>query len=155
MVWRSKWLLQIVSGTAIWHHPGRLVPIRHLLVRDVADEFKPRVFLCTDLDADPLDILRWFVRRWSIEFTLAKVRRHLGVQTQRQWSDPAIARTTRVLLGLFYLIALWANDLYAAHPPTARTAGIQSRCPHSATSWPQFVAISQSSRNIATTQTSG
>ena len=119
---RSERLLQIVSGTAIWHHPGRLVPIRYVLVRDVADEFKPQAFLCTDLDADPLDILRWFVRRWSIEVTFAEVRRHLGVETQRQWSDPAIARTTPALLGLFSLITLWANELYATHAPAPRTA---------------------------------
>jgi hypothetical protein len=59
---RSERLLQIVSGTAIWHHPGRPVPIRYVLVRDVAGEFKPQAFLCTDLDANPLDILRWCVR---------------------------------------------------------------------------------------------
>ena len=112
----------IVSGTAIWHHPGRLVPIRYGLVRDVAGEFKPQALLCTDLDADPLDILRWFVRRWSIEVTFAEVRRHLGVETQRQWSDLAIARTTPALLGLFSLVTLWANELYAIHPPMARTA---------------------------------
>jgi hypothetical protein len=119
---RSERLLQIVSGTAIWHHPGRLVPIRYVLVRDVAGAFKPQAFLCTDLDADPVDILRWFVRRWSIEVTFAEVRRHLGVETQRQWSDPAIARTTPALLGLFSLITLWANDLYATHASAPRTA---------------------------------
>ena len=119
---RSERLLQIVSGTAIWHHPGRLVPIRCVLVRDVAGEFKPQAFRCPDLDADPLDILRWFVRRWSIEVTFAEVRRHLGVETQRQWSDPAIARTTPALLGLFSPVTLWANELYAIHPPMPRTA---------------------------------
>jgi hypothetical protein len=119
---RSERLVEIVSGTAIWHHPGRLVPIRYVLVRDVAGELKPQAFLCTDLDADPLDILRWFVRRWSIEVTFAEVRRHLGVETQRQWSDPAIARTTPALLGLFSLIALWAHDLYETQMPTPRTA---------------------------------
>ena len=115
---RSERLLQIVSGTAIWHDPGRLVPIRYVLVRDVADEFKPQAFLCTDLDADPLDILRWFVRRWSIEVTFAEVRRHLGLETQRQWSDPAIARTTPALLGLFSL----TNELYAPGAPAPRAA---------------------------------
>ena len=116
---RGERVVEIISGIAIWHHPGRFVPIRYVLVRDVADELKPQAFLCTDLDADPLDILRWFVRRWSIEVTFAEVRRHLGVETQRQWSDPAIARTTPALLGLFSLIALWAHDLHAtqASPP--------------------------------------
>jgi hypothetical protein len=119
---RGERLVEIVSGTAIWHHPGRLVPIRYVLVRDVAGDLKPQAFLCTDLDADPLDILRWFVRRWSIEVTFAEVRRHLGVETQRQWSDPAVARTTPALLGLFSLIALWAHDLYDTQVPTPRTA---------------------------------
>jgi hypothetical protein len=119
---RGERLVDIVSATAIWHHPGRLVPIRYVLVRDVAGELRPQAFLCTDLNADPVDILRWFVRRWSTEVTFAEVRRHLGVETQRQWSDPAIARTTPALLGLFSLITLWAHDLYAAATPAPHTA---------------------------------
>ena len=119
---RSERLVEIVSGTALWHHPGRLVPIRYVLVRDVAGELRPQAFLCTDLNADPVDILRWFVRRWSMEVTFAEVRRHLGVETQRQWSDPAIARTTPALLGLFSLVALWAQDLYAGTTPAPRSA---------------------------------
>ena len=54
--------------------------------------------------------------------TFAEVRRHLGVETQRQWSDPAIARTTPALLGLFSLIALWAHDLYGRTTPPSRAA---------------------------------
>jgi hypothetical protein len=119
---RSQRLVEIVSSTAIWHHPGRLVPIRYVLVRDVAGELKAQAFLCTDLDTDPLDVLRWFVRRWSIEVTFAKVRRHLGVETERQWSDPAIARTTPALPGLFSLITLWAHELYGRKLPVPRSA---------------------------------
>jgi hypothetical protein len=103
--------LDVLTGTAVWHHPGRRVPVRWVLVRDVAGEHDPQAFLCTDLDADALDILRWFVRRWAVEVTFEEVRRHLGVETQRQWSDKAIARTTPALLALFSLVALWAHDL--------------------------------------------
>lgn len=119
---RGERAVEIVSAAALWHHPGRCVPIRYVLVRDVAGEFRPQAFLCTDLDADPLDILRWFVRRWSIEVTFAEVRRHLGVETQRQWSDPAIARTTPALLGLFSLVALGAHDLQATAASVPRAA---------------------------------
>jgi hypothetical protein len=105
--------LTIVSGTALWYHPGKTVPIRWVLVRDLAGEFEPQALLCTDLAADPLDVLRWFVRRWSVEVTFAEVRRHLGVETQRQWSDKAIARTTPALLGLFSLVTVWAGDILA------------------------------------------
>ena len=102
--------LAITSGTALWYHPGKSVLIRWVLVRDVAGAFEPQALLSTDLTADPLDILRWFVRRWSVEVTFAEVRRHLGVETQRQWSDRAIARTTPALLGLFSLVTLWAGE---------------------------------------------
>ena len=84
-----------------------------MLVRDVAGAFEPQAFACTDQAADPLDVLRLFVRRWSVEVTFAEVRRHLGVETQRQWSDLAIARTTPCLLALFSLVALWATPLAA------------------------------------------
>lgn len=75
--------LLVTSGTALWYHPGKQVPIRYVLVRDVAGAFEPQAFACTDQAADPLDVLRLFVRRWSVEVTFAEVRRHLGVATQR------------------------------------------------------------------------
>jgi DDE superfamily endonuclease len=103
--------LAIASGTALWYHPGKSVPIRWVLVRDLAGELEPQALLCTDLAADPVDIVSWFVRRWSVEVTFAEVRRHLGVETQRQWSETAIARTTPALLGLFSLVALWAGEV--------------------------------------------
>jgi hypothetical protein len=108
---RTERQIDLISGTALWYHPGKRVPIRWLLVRDVAGEFEPQSFLSTDPDADPLEMLRWFVRRWSVEVTFAEVRRHLGIETQRQWSDLAIARTTPVLLGLFSLVTLWAEGV--------------------------------------------
>jgi hypothetical protein len=108
---RTERQIDLISGTALWYHPGKRVPIRWLLVRDVAGAFEPQGFLCTDPDADPLEVLRWFVRRWSVEVTFAELRRHLGVESQRQWSDLAIARTTPALLGLFSLVTLWSEDV--------------------------------------------
>jgi hypothetical protein len=108
---RSERRLDIASGTALWHHPGMRVPIRWVLVRDPEGEKEPQAFLSTDLEADPSSILRWFVRRWRTETTFEEARRHLGVETQRQWSDLAILRTTPALLGLFSLVTLWATRL--------------------------------------------
>jgi DDE superfamily endonuclease len=117
-------VVEVASGAAVWHHPGLpVVPLRWVLVRDPEGGFRPQAFLCTDLDADPADILRWFVRRWATEVTFAETRRHLGVETQRQWSDKAVARTTPVLLGLYSLVALWADELRRARGLAPRSAG--------------------------------
>ena len=90
-----------------------------MLVRDPTGEREPQAFLCTDQHAEPADILRWFVRRWRTETTFEEARRHLGMETQRQWSDLAILRTTPALLGLFSLVALWAGQLAAERGPAA------------------------------------
>src|SRR5580700_2853739 len=109
---RTDRLVEISTGTALWYRGGvPPVPIRWLLVRDPTGELEPQAFLATDLNARPGDILAWFVSRWQVEVTFAEVRAHLGVETQRQWSDKAILRTTPVLLGLFSIVTLWANDL--------------------------------------------
>ncbi len=98
---RTNRLVEIASGTAIWYRGGvPPVPIRWLLVRDPKGELEPQAFLATDLNARPCDILAWFVSRWQVEVTFEEVRAHLGVETQRQWSDKAILRTTPVLLGI-------------------------------------------------------
>jgi hypothetical protein len=68
----------------------------------------------TDLDADPLDIVSWSVLRWQLEVTFDEVRTHLGVETQRQWSDRAILRTTPALLGLFSLVTRLAHQQLTA-----------------------------------------
>lgn len=61
---------------------------------------------------EPADIIACFVRRWQVEVTFAEMRAHLGMETQRQWSDNAIVRTTPVLFGIYSLICLWACELF-------------------------------------------
>lgn len=110
--WYSQHERQVetVSAACIWYHTGMPpVPIRYVLIRDPEGKFAPQALLCTDLQADPVQIVSWFVRRWQLETTFQEVRTHLGVETQRQWSDLAILRTTPVLLGLFSLVTLLAD----------------------------------------------
>jgi len=120
---RTNRLVEITSGTALWYRAGAPpVPIRWLLVRDPKGELDPQAFLATDLDARPQDILAWFVRRWQVEVTFEEVRARLGVETQRQWSDMAILRTTPALLGLFSIITLFTHDLAKSRKLKIRTA---------------------------------
>ena len=105
-------VIEICSRTAVWYHTGLPpVPIRWVLIRDPAQRFDPQALLCTDLTQSPLTIVSWFVRRWQVEVTFQEVRTTLGVETQRQWADQAIARTTPCLLALFSLVTLLAERL--------------------------------------------
>ena len=105
-------VVEFCSATAVWHHAGLpVVPIRWVLLRDPQHRFDPQALLCTDPARDPLQIVRWFVQRWQMEVTFREARDHLGVETQRQWSDRAIARTTPCLLALFSIVTLLAARL--------------------------------------------
>lgn len=105
-------VVELASSTAVWYHSGMpALPIRWVLIRDPKGKFKPQALLCTDLTVKPEQILQWFVMRWRVEVTFQEVRTHLGVETQRQWNDWAILRTTPALLGLFSLVTLLAHRL--------------------------------------------
>jgi hypothetical protein len=114
-------VVEVVSQTALWYHTGLPpVPMRWVLIRDPQGKFPTQALLCTDLEATPLQILSWFVLRWQMEVTFHAARAHLGVETQRQWSERAIARATPALLGLFSLVTLLAHE-----PMTSNTAPLQ------------------------------
>jgi len=128
--WRRVWVqwhgrgrrrVELASGQAVWYHAGKIpVPLRWVLVRDPLGEFETRALLCTDERKSPREIVELYTRRWQVEVTFEEVRAHLGVETQRQWNDQAIARTTPVLLGLFSLVTLLAHQLHR-HSPEALT----------------------------------
>jgi hypothetical protein len=104
--------MEIATGTALWYQsPIPPVAIRWVLIRDPQGQYEPMALLCTDQQAEACQIVEWFVLRWSVEVTFHEVRAHLGVETQRQWSDLAIARTTPALLALFSLVTVFAQQL--------------------------------------------
>src|SRR5215203_1748150 len=115
--------VEIASETAVWYSTGLFaVPVRWVLIHAPQGEFKTQALLCTDLEADPQKVVSWFVMRWQLEVTFQEVGRHLGFETQRQWSDMAIRRTTPALLGLFSLIALFAHRRMAPSTGAVRRA---------------------------------
>jgi hypothetical protein len=115
--------VEIYTETCVWYKSGfHPVLIRWVLVRDSQGPYEPQAFLSTCVDHTPAQILSWFVRRWRMEVTFEETRAHLGMETQRQWSDLAIARTTPVLLGLFSVVALMADRLIKRQVIAVRTA---------------------------------
>ena len=116
--------VELVSETAVWYHTGLPpVPIRWVLLRDPQGQFPTQALLCTDRSASPNQILAWFVQRWQLEVTFHAMRAHLGLETQRQWTPLAIARTTPALFGLFSLVTLLAHPACSCTPrPLPQTA---------------------------------
>jgi hypothetical protein len=103
--------VEAATGTALWYHAGDpTVALRWVLLRDPTGQFEPQALLSTDPTVPSAQIITWFVARWPLEVTFHEVRAHLGVETQRQWSDLAILRTTPALLGLFSLVTLCAQE---------------------------------------------
>ena len=102
----------VATDTAVWYHTGKPpVTIRWVLIRDPQEHFKPQALLSTQLEHTPAQMLTWFVRRWTMEVTWEEARAHLGMETQRQWNERAIARATPALVSLYSIITLTAHLL--------------------------------------------
>jgi len=111
------------SATAVWYHSGLPpVRIRWVLMCDPAGKFEPQALLSTNPETTPKQMVEWFVMRWQLEVTFEEARAHLGIETQRQWSDLAILRTTPVLLELFSLVTLFAHQLLQGEKLPVRQA---------------------------------
>jgi hypothetical protein len=85
-----------------------------VLVRDPAGKLSPRAYFSTRQADTPRAVVAEFIKRWTIETTFEEARAHLGVETQRQWSETALARETPCLLGLYSLVAVLAQALHPA-----------------------------------------
>ena len=112
--------LEICSQTAVWFHSGQTpLPIRWVLLRDPQGRFEPQALLCTDPMKDPLCVIGWFVPRWSVEVTFPEVRDHLGFESQRQWTDKAIARLSTTADNVDFIEAAFPREAQWTHDPLA------------------------------------
>jgi len=123
--------VDVATDTAVWDHAGKPpVAIRWVLIRDPQARFKPQALLSTNLEQTCEQMLTWFVRRWTMEVTWEEARAHLGMETQRQWNDRAIARTTPALVSLYSIMTLTAHLLTEKGAPWVRSAAWYDKtCP--------------------------
>jgi hypothetical protein len=92
--------LELCTGTALWYRSGSdPLPIRWVLTRDPSGKHPPKALFSTDPAQTAEQIVRDEISRWSLETTFEEGRAHLGIETQRQWSDQAIERSTPLLFG--------------------------------------------------------
>ena len=105
--------LEVTTGTALWYSTGTApLPIRWVLTRDPEGKREPKAYFSTDQAQSAGEMVEDCVKRWSIEATYEESRAHLGIETQRQWSDLAIERSTPCLLGLYSLVVLLGQALH-------------------------------------------
>ncbi len=107
--------VDVLSGQCLWYTPGQPpVSIGWVIVRDPDGKFEDTPIVCSDPCLSAQQLVEWFVLRWNIEVTFEESRAHVGVETQRQCSDKAIARTTPCLFGLYSIITLAALRIVSA-----------------------------------------
>lgn len=107
-----KRLVLYVSNTCLWGAGGGFpIPIRWVLIVDPTEKLDPMPLMSTDSLMTPEQMIEYYMERWSIEVTFEESREHLGVETQRQWSDKAIGRTTPILMGLYSLVCMMGYRL--------------------------------------------
>jgi DDE superfamily endonuclease len=97
------------TDTAVWYHAGKPpVAIRWVWMRAPHARLNPQALLATNLEDTCEQMLAWFVCRCTMEVTFEAARAHLGMETQRQWHDRAIARATPALVSLYAVMTLTA-----------------------------------------------
>ena len=102
------------TDTAVWYHTGKPpVARRWGLMRDPHERCTPPAWLSTPVAQTCAQMLAWFVRRWTMAVTCEEARAHLGMATQRQWNERAMARATPALWSLSSIITLTAHLLIA------------------------------------------
>lgn len=105
--------IEYITLTCLWYQAGCTpATLRIVLVKTPDGKNAAETFFSTDTELTPSQIIQYFVLRWNIEVTFEETRAHLGVETQRQWSDKAIARTTPLLMGLFSFVTLVAFKMH-------------------------------------------
>lgn len=118
--------IECLTFVCFWYHAGEPpIPLRIVLVKTPGGKNEAEVFFSTDIKNTSVQIIDWFVLRWNIEVTFQESRLNLGVETQRQWSDNAIQRSTPLLMALYSILTLIALKMNS----------IKTLVVHETTSW--------------------
>lgn len=109
--------IRFLTDTCLWGTDGITpVSIRWVLIVDPEGKLDPLPLMCTDVDLSAIRIIELYIDRWGLEVTFEEVREFLGVETQRQWSEKAITRTTPILMTLYSMVCLIGHHMHEIKP---------------------------------------
>lgn len=126
--------IQYLSGVDLMYKPNHPVAkVRWVLVKDSDGKMQTVPLVSSNPHHTPEFIIEAFVMRFSIEILFEEARAHLGMETQRQWSDKAIIRSTPLIFGLFSIICLIALKLREIVDLSVSTSAWYAKNPDEAT----------------------
>ena len=119
--------LKVATGTGLWSNNNqKAIGVRWVMTQDPEPDpekrMRPEVFVTTVVEVSAEQVIEGYGMRWSEEVTFEESRRHLGIETQRQWSELAVKRTTPALLGVFSLVTLCAVKQSGGEVPRQQAA---------------------------------
>jgi hypothetical protein len=113
----KKKKIKYLTNTSMWGADGFCpIAIRWVLVKDPTGDMDPLPLMSTDVNLTAIKIIELYVDRWGLEVTFLEAREHLGIETQKQWSDKAIERTTPILMSLYTIVCLIGHRLNEETP---------------------------------------
>ncbi|GHO71975.1 hypothetical protein KSC_108670 [Ktedonobacter sp. SOSP1-52] len=93
----GKRVLEICTGTALWYRSGFApLPIRWILTLDPEGKRPPKAIFSTDPAQPAEEIIKDFMKRWSLEVTFVESRAHLGIESLRQWQGSTTVKPRQV-----------------------------------------------------------
>ncbi len=97
---------RVVTQDCQWY--GTLGPriVRVVAVKPKSGR-RPQAFYTTDLEANPIEILRRYSLRWSIEVAFRDSKQCLGFEEPQGWSRNAVLRTAPMAMLLYSLVIVW------------------------------------------------
>ena len=110
----KKAQVTVLSGVSLWYDYSSKnfpIPVKWVLIKDVHCHNKPVVLFATDVDLSVEELIGLYVSRWTLETTFEETRRHLGMETHRNWADKSIARLTPSILASYSFTWLAAAAL--------------------------------------------
>lgn len=111
-----------ITGTGYRTTAGQLpVEVRWVLVDDLGTG-RRECFSSTNVGHTAQQIIELYVLRWYIETTFQEARRHLGLESTRNWVRNSVERTVPCLFGLFSLVTVWYVQHLDGQAPTPERA---------------------------------
>lgn len=82
-------------------------PLRVVAVESLNTERRIQAFYSTASQANALQVLAWYARRWAIEQTFQETKGYLGFEQPQGWTRRAVERTAPLAMLLYSLIVVW------------------------------------------------